>query len=487
MLNGARPGSWWWRVVSVPIGFKIMGIVLFLIFLLGGSLTLQTLKGVRSLTEDQLTSRGAAIGHELADHATSEVLTNDLYTLHRLVMATARNHPEVEYILVEDSDRQVLADTFGGKVPLDVYNLERNDSSGDPWTRFTSDRGTIREISVPMLDGQAGTVRVGLKESLVLETLRYFTANMLTTTLFVSAVGLLIALVLTRFLTQPVEELRRLTTAVASGRFDGRAQVTSDDEIGQLSGNFNSMTAELENLMRQVREKEAARERLLRKLITAQEDERKRVARELHDETSQQLTSILLGIRELDRSCGDPALQAHLDELRRIVDKTLKGAHYLAFQLRPSVLDDLGLVEALRHFVRAYEEQYGLVVDIEVQGVEDLQLPGEIETGLYRIIQEALVNVARHAEARNVSLILARRGTQLEAIVEDDGRGLPPDARNGEGFGLSGMEERAYLLGGFLHIESVPESGTTVFVRLPLQEEWVREVNRLEGTGHAGG
>ena len=174
---------------------------------------------------------------------------------------------------------------------------------------------------------------------------------------------------------------------------------------------------------------------------------------------------------------------ARLQELKVIVGDTLNGVHELALELRPSVLDDLGLVPAVQRAVRTYHERHGLAIDFEAVGLEGVRLPPAVETALYRIAQEALTNVVQHACASEVSLLLAARAGAVTLIVEDDGCGFDADRllhgpMDERWLGLSGMRERAALLGGSLTIESAQGSGTTVFVEIPLPDEWPRSAMR---------
>ena len=172
-----------------------------------------------------------------------------------------------------------------------------------------------------------------------------------------------------------------------------------------------------------------------------------------------------------------------MQELKAIVGDTLDGVHELALELRPSVSDDLGLVPAVQRAVRVYHERHGLTVDFEAVGLEGVRLPPAVETALYRIAQEALTNVVQHACASEVSLLLAARAGAVTLIVEDDGCGFDADRllhgpMDERWLGLSGMRERAALLGGSLTIESAQGSGTTVFVAIPLPDEWPRSATR---------
>jgi signal transduction histidine kinase len=201
----------------------------------------------------------------------------------------------------------------------------------------------------------------------------------------------------------------------------------------------------------------------LRRVVAGQEVERRRLARELHDETGQALTSILLGLRALE---ADPS-KASVDDLRELVVGTLQDVRRLAVQLRPKALDDFGLVAALERLVQTFSESSGIAVQLEARlGSE--RLPNDVETTLYRIIQEALTNVVKHAEASSLSILLVRRDAVVTAVVEDDGRGFDRGAVREDSIGLAGMRERVELYDGRLTIESSPDAGTTLRVEVPL-------------------
>jgi signal transduction histidine kinase len=205
----------------------------------------------------------------------------------------------------------------------------------------------------------------------------------------------------------------------------------------------------------------------LRRVVEAQELERRRLARELHDETGQALTSILLGLKGLEERLDDPASRAATGELRELVVSTLQDVRRLAVELRPSALDDFGLVAALERLTASFAEQTGIAVDFQTS-LADERLPAEVETALYRIVQESLTNVVKHAHARHVSILLARQNGAVKAVVEDDGQGFDPAEDTDGGFGLVGMRERLALLGGRLDIESGGETGTTVAAEVPI-------------------
>jgi signal transduction histidine kinase len=205
----------------------------------------------------------------------------------------------------------------------------------------------------------------------------------------------------------------------------------------------------------------------LRRVVAGQEVERRRLARELHDETGQALTSILLGLRAVDEAGSGEDVTRAVGDLRELVVATLQDVRRLAVQLRPKALDDFGLVPALERLVQTFSESSGINVDLEAR-LAETRLPSEVETTLYRIVQEALTNVVKHAEATNVSILLMRREGSVTAVIEDNGRGFEPDAVRADSLGLDGIRERTELHDGRLTIETSSGTGTTLVVEVPL-------------------
>ncbi len=225
-------------------------------------------------------------------------------------------------------------------------------------------------------------------------------------------------------------------------------------------------------LWEELKHKEELRGQLLEVIISTQETERKRIARELHDQTGQSLTSLIVGFKMLEKDSPKNIRHRILD-MRQLTAQTLDGVHNLALELRPSSLDALGLVVALEQYTREYSDKFGVQADFQAIGFNGRRLSPEVEITLYRIIQEALTNVVKHAEAERVSILLEIRGASIVAIVEDNGKGFnirqlsqSPTRTN---LGLYGMYERAALINGTLTIESEPGRGTTLFVEVPTE------------------
>ena len=206
----------------------------------------------------------------------------------------------------------------------------------------------------------------------------------------------------------------------------------------------------------------------VRRVVQAQELERQRLARELHDETGQALTSILLGLKPLEEALGEHPARAALAELREHVVSALQDVRRLAVELRPAVLDDFGLVPALERLIDSFAEQSDIRFDFH-SALGETRLPSEVETALYRVVQESLTNIVKHANAQNVSVSVVRRGSHVAAVIEDDGAGFDPRTVRAEGIGLLGMRERLALVDGQLEVETRPGAGTTVVAEVPLR------------------
>jgi len=208
---------------------------------------------------------------------------------------------------------------------------------------------------------------------------------------------------------------------------------------------------------------------LSRRLIEAQESERRHIARELHDEAGQALASLRFGLRLLEREIDEGgSVSGRVAELMQRTDAVIDGLHRLAADLRPASLDHVGLEAALRQYSRSAGSNLDLAVRFKARGMKNERLPTAVETALYRVVQEAMTNVVRHARATRVDVLLQRRGDRVMVMVEDDGIGFELDqVQRGDHLGLLGLWERAEALGGTLTVESAPGAGTTVVVEVP--------------------
>lgn len=481
MISRRLAQRFWDVAGAVSVRAKILGIMLGLVVLFGVVVTMQARSALTATMTAQLEEQSISTSRDLAARSTDPILLNDLLRLHDLLDETVSRNPNVRYAFLVDSRGQVIANTFEGGFPLDLLSLN---SAGPDEHHHTvviqTDEGLVWDTAVPILDGKIGTARIGLSDVSMRAAVSALTVQFLLTITLVSATGILVAVFLTWVLTRPILALVHATHIVAKGDFSPRVKRWANDEIGELADAFNVMIEELAHIDELRRERESLRRQLLEKVIATQEDERRRIARELHDSTSQSLTSLIVGLRMMETHCAQCNSPTKASDLRQVASKTLEEVHDLSMRLRPHVLDDLGLAAALERLASEWQARYKIPVDVAIQLSE--RLPGEVETAIYRIVQEALTNIARHARAHSASILVERRGDIVRAIVEDDGVGFDAVTDHGERhLGLLGMRERAELLNGTLTVESTAGHGASIFIEIPLEL-----FLRLEG-GTAGG
>ena len=473
------------RSLAFSLTVRIYGFVSLIILGVVGYLLLHE----HRLLDRELQDRGLLTAGHLAQQSVDPFLREDDYALFKLVQllrggrgATRSEEDRIAYAMVLDTHGRVLAHTEPGRVHTTLTDARTQAILDHPEPSVASLAGPAGErlydVAIPiwMRGLPIGAVRIGLSRAPVDRMLWEQTLKVLGVLFLLMLVGIGSIWRFSRRMVQPIQRLRDSAQAVQGGDLTQHVAVDRPDEIGELAAAFNAMTAELARSQTELGRKEEMRARLLEQVITAQEDERKRIARELHDETSQALTSLMVGLKVLEQRPDLVEDKEALADLRALTAKTLDAVHDLSLQLRPSVLDDLGLVPALERLVTEFGRTHGIPVALETNLRTGGRLPPAMETTLYRIGQEALTNVARHASASLASLVLERRAGVVTLILEDDGQGFDvanplTGGRDGRSLGIFGMRERATLLGGTLTIESTPGAGTTVFVEIPLPTE----------------
>jgi len=308
-------------------------------------------------------------------------------------------------------------------------------------------------------------------------------------TAFVLTIGI------SRSIVNPLKELIRGADQIARGDLSNPIEPHGSDEIGILSRSFETMrrklvksgerirrhTQELETRVkertRQINESQRRAEKLLKKVISTQEEERKRIARELHDDTLQEMLAALMRV-DICRLNPNQITMDKIDTIRGIITKAYDGLISMMQNLRPSLLDDLGLIAAVQSLLNMHLSEKGIHYFINTEGLKDKRFRPEVEIILFRIVQEAVVNIARHSQAQNVYVLFKCDVTNVYAEIEDDGVGFDlgslvthaPDPRDRRGLGIMGMKERALLIGGTMEITSQPGIGTKIGIKIPLKQ-----------------
>ncbi|UCG53942.1 MAG: HAMP domain-containing protein [Dehalococcoidia bacterium] len=461
-----KQSGFWSKLAEANIRTKIIGIVAVCIFLAALSMVWYTNRDVSAALEHELREQGISMSQSLAEQSTNFVLTNDRFNLHNLIINQLESDHDISYIYISDTRDNIIVHSFYGGFPIDLIGINGVEP-GEQYgiQKLNTDSGTILDISAPILDGKAGAVHIGLSENSINTTVAQHTNNILIWIVLIFVLGLSVSYGFASILTRPITSLAEMARAVGKGDFKWINPVWAKDEIGSLGTTFNEVSEELKR-------KESMRKHLLANIIDTQENERKRISRELHDETGQALTSLMVGLKSVENLSSLVEVKEKTSELRALAAQTLNDVHHLSTELRPSILDDYGLVAAIKKYINGFSNNMGLNVDFHCSELLDQRLSPEIELVIYRIVQEALTNIAKYAEATNVSVILKYRGKKLIAIIEDDGKGFDVDSvmssAGEQNLGLFGMYERASLIGGKLTIESQLGGGTTIFLELPL-------------------
>lgn len=434
----------------------------------------------------QVESRARALATYVASRSVDPLLTNNIYALNALVDDTVKNNEDVKYLFIVGESGEVVVSSEKALAISDELlaanaAFEEDEQFRESSKALETDAGRIMDNAAPVFKEGGAEVRVGMGYESVGSFMADVSSQLLAVVGLVLAVAMTVAYAIVRVTLKPVKDLVGLTERVSEGELGGRAHEYNQDEIGKLSESFNRMLddlqvaeAERNAYVEELADKERILGLLLQKVINAQEDERKRIARELHDETSHSLTSMLIELQELKRSGALTSEQkAHATALKALIDQALKDINQLAWNLRPSVLDKFGLQVSLERYVEEIEGHHNLSVDLVVQG-DVASLPADVEITIYRLVQEAVTNVVKYACAQELGIMLVVNDAFVSVVVEDDGGGFDVEAvtklRPGEHLGLLGMDERVSILGGTLDIESCVGGGTAIIAKVPLRE-----------------
>ncbi|UCZ57035.1 histidine kinase [Desulfurispirillum indicum] len=474
-----------WIADRLNMEAKVLCITVGFILFLGVGVTFEMRTIVSNLMQDELEKQGMSIASDLSARSADLLLTSNIFALHQLLRNTLQNNSNVEYAFVLDNQGQVVAHTFRNGFPIDLLGIHddavrRKELPGKALVRIEDQ--IIHDFSSRISTGNIGTARVGLHERNIQASIRKVVIAITQTTLLMSVVGIFAASILTSLLHQPINLLVEATRRMSRGNYRQRVEVQTKDQIGTLAQAFNELGVTLHNkeqendtLWAELKKKEEVLRTLLKTVITAQETERKRISRELHDETGQVLSSLMLHLQSMKDRPITGEMQEEMENIRSLIARTIHEVKRISRQLRPSILDDMGLFSALNHLCEEYQSNGSFDVDMVVYGQNTgKRLLAELEIALYRIVQESLTNISKHAQARNVSIIFTLTPDQLYLVIEDDGKGFDVEQHFSsdaykEHLGLHGMQERVEIIGGTLQIESSRETGTTIYVNVPLQ------------------
>jgi signal transduction histidine kinase len=375
--------------------------------------------------------------------------------------------PPDAVMTILDRDGNVVARSsdphqWSGRSTRDVSIAEVTAHRGVGMAEGTGLDGVSRQYgfnSVPVLGWR---VYVGIPTTTAREEVREMFVNGVVGGTIIILVVVIVALMLARAVERPVAALSRAAESASRGAFES-VTAAGPREIAQLANTFNTMLARRLEVERELKA-------LSERLLLVQEEERTRIARELHDDLGQALTALKMDVGGFlsmtQPSAADEPLR---NRIMATLDETVTAVQRLSSELRPGVLDDLGLPDAIEAEALRFERRTGIECELSLPKHAELRVSSPAATAIYRIVQEALTNVARHANASRVEVRLRERPEELLLEIRDDGRGITDEeASNPRSLGLIGIRERADIVGGTVHFEGVTGRGTIVSVRIPM-------------------
>ncbi|MCI8513398.1 MAG: HAMP domain-containing protein [Lachnospiraceae bacterium] len=448
---------------------KILLLVLGIAVFLSAAILIWVRTILTRVMEEQLEDRARAIAIDLASRSVDLVLTHDIYRLNSLMKDTMENYENLQYIFVRDVNGGVLLSSRPGQEVSAQLERANESRSADGYVTanirvLSTEEGRIVDCAAPLFQEMGMEVRLGMNYDSVEQVLGNVTLRIGLMMFFVCGTAMLMAAFIMSILLKPIRQLVELTKEVSEGNLKVRIPEFRRDEIGQLTQSFHEMLDELTT-------KEEIRCQLLSKLMRVQEEERKRIARELHDETSHSLTAILMEVSFL-KDKESEEWEEHLIRIKALISETLEDVNTMAWNLRPSVLDRFGLKTTLERYTEEVVSGQSFTLELIMEGRLEVLEP-DVETAIFRMVQESLTNIVKYASASVVSVILIVSEAFVSVVVEDDGVGFDTTYFGTADWsrshlGLLGMRERVELLEGVLRIESSPGEGTAILARIPL-------------------
>ena len=457
------------RIGAVPVFVKILGIGAAVALIFGAVAGYQVHHAATRSLYVSLRIQARSTASLLATALTRHVVVDDLAAIRRIIDDVVRTEEDVRYILVKDAFGETIGSTNLAPSESDpiTHEADRTKLSTKAWVDGPR---VVTDVRAPILGGRAGAIRIGMTDERIARALSELRIRLILALLLCIILGQGLALLLASRLARPIHHLVDVVNSLEGGKHSVRARVFDDDEIGRLSRAFNRLADSIQASEAEVEVKEAVRVSLINQIVTTQEDERKRIARELHDDLGQSLTSFLLQVRATKAAVPDSS--GRLSGLEDGIEELIRDVRRMAFVLRPAVLDDLGLEQALERYLAELGKSIEPEIGFQFLRHDDAisRPPGVVEVALYRICQEAVSNALRHGGPMTVSVVVVQSADRISLLVEDDGVGVDPDlvkSQTESGLGLAGIRERVHLLDGNVLIESAPGEGCVVRAILP--------------------
>lgn len=414
----------------------------------------------------------------------NDVLLDNKFAIYEQLVDTLHQNEQIKYIIVTSPEGKIISSTFvkGFPVGLPVYREKSQEYENELFdiVVYDSNEGNIREYMYTPNNNIIGSIRVGLKESIMLEIMKEKFIQIILTIFIICVVSSILATYYAWHFLQPIEILSKAVKEISKGNYDISVDRIGNDELGYLMQIFNNMARRLskkerENtyLLSELRKKEEHNSLLMAQLFRAQEDERQRISQELHDGTSQTMVSILTYLRILHDKLTTKEQKDFLAGIRELISQTLDSIRALAVNLHPPLLKDLGLIVAIEKFLDMVQQtSTDIKIKFEYQG-DFSKLPDMLALVCYRIIQEGITNIVKHANARRAKVKIFYEETKIRMEIIDNGIGFDEEtaqrAKLNQHLGLRSMQKRIELLQGKFEIISKLNKGTIIKITIPIE------------------
>ncbi len=411
-----------------------------------------------------------AIGKQLSSQSVNYILEDNFYALEKLLKSSVKSDPDLVYAFIENKKGEVIASTFDGGFPADLLKVNSFNPKSLSAVKIKTNEGLVYDTAVPILRGRLGTVRVGISTKRSSMLLYSLIRSIIIVMIFAAVLAIILSSSIAWWVMTPIVKLSEAFNKVKSGSYDVKLDIKRDDEIGMLARDFNKMAVSLKKADEERMENDNLRKNFINNVIKAQEEERKRIAKDLHDQFAQMLAYIKIRIGLLKNLNNIEEARESVAQISEELTNALDVVRNIARSLMPGILEEMGLVCAVTSYIDDINKKsLNFKVDFYSDyDIKNKRFDQNIEINVYRIIQEALSNVILHSHSNYAKINLGIAEGKIIGSVEDYGTGFNYGLISKDSLGIFGMTERAKLLGGDLKIESKTGAGTLINFYIPL-------------------
>ncbi|MDA8157653.1 MAG: histidine kinase [Deltaproteobacteria bacterium] len=458
------------KFYNVSLRIKVIGLVIFATLLLGLPVIYFVNINFSRQNNMQLKLMSLAIGKQLSSQSVNYILEDNFYALEKLLKSSVKSDPDLVYAFIENKKGEVIASTFDGGFPADLLKVNSFNPKSLSAVKIKTNEGLVYDTAVPILRGRLGTVRVGISTKRSSMLLYSLIRSIIIVMIFAAVLAIILSSSIAWWVMTPIVKLSEAFNKVKSGSYDVKLDIKRDDEIGMLARDFNKMAVSLKKADEERMENDNLRKNFINNVIKAQEEERKRIAKDLHDQFAQMLAYIKIRIGLLKNLNNIEEARESVAQISEELTNALDVVRNIARSLMPGILEEMGLVCAVTSYIDDINKKsLNFKVDFYSDyDIKNKRFDQNIEINVYRIIQEALSNVILHSHSNYAKINLGIAEGKIIGSVEDYGTGFNYGLISKDSLGIFGMTERAKLLGGDLKIESKTGAGTLINFYIPL-------------------